>query len=73
MEMTFNFPNELGQEIQKQSDSNRFVIQSIQKALYEQWKAEEIKQGVAEIEAGDFASDEKVEAFFNKWTSNEKG
>ena len=72
MELTFNFPNEVAQEIKEQPNSNEFVVKSIQKSLYEKWKAEEIRQGIAEIEEGDFASDEEVEAFFNKWAPHEK-
>lgn len=32
------------------------------------WQIEEIQRGVAEADAGDFASDEEVEAVFAKWT-----
>jgi predicted transcriptional regulator len=31
------------------------------------WQIEEIKRGVAEADAGDFASTEEVEAVFTKW------
>lgn len=40
-------------------------------ALYleiHQWQIEEIQRGLAEAEAGDFASDEEVEAVFAKLT-----
>jgi predicted transcriptional regulator len=33
-----------------------------------QWQIEEIQRGIAEAEAGDFASDEEVEAVFTKLT-----
>lgn len=33
-----------------------------------QWQLEEIRQGVAEAEAGDFASNAEVEAVFEKLT-----
>ena len=32
------------------------------------WQIEEITDGVAEAEAGDFASDAEVQAVFAKWT-----
>lgn len=31
------------------------------------WQVEEIKRGLAEADAGDFASDEEVEKVFAKW------
>lgn len=34
----------------------------------EAWQIEEIRRGIAEADAGDFASDEEVEAVFAKWT-----
>ena len=34
----------------------------------EAWQVEEIRRGIAEADAGDFASDEEVEALFAKWT-----
>jgi predicted transcriptional regulator len=33
-----------------------------------EWQIEEIKKGLAEADAGDFASDEEVERVMNKWT-----
>lgn len=38
-----------------------------------QWQVEEIRQGVAEAEAGDFASDEDVEAVFARLTHAKAG
>ena len=32
------------------------------------WQIEEIRRGIDEADAGDFASDEEVEAVFAKWT-----
>ena len=32
-----------------------------------QWQLEEIKKAVAEADEGKFASDEKVNSFFDKW------
>jgi predicted transcriptional regulator len=36
-----------------------------------QWQVEQIQKAVAEADAGKFASDEEVEAFFAKWTDEE--
>jgi predicted transcriptional regulator len=36
-----------------------------------QWQVEEIKNGVAEAEAGDFATDDEVNGFFSKWANKE--
>ena len=34
----------------------------------QEWQIEEIKKGLKEAEAGEFAGDEEVDAFFEKWT-----
>jgi len=34
-----------------------------------QWQIEEIKKGLAEADAGLFATDKEVERYFKKWTS----
>jgi len=36
-----------------------------------EWQLEEIQAAVAEADAGDFASDETVNAVFGKWSVNE--
>jgi predicted transcriptional regulator len=38
-----------------------------------QWQVEEIRQGVAEADAGDFATDEDVEAVFARLTHAQAG
>lgn len=44
------------------------VTQALEAFVAEQaWQIEEIKRGVAEADAGDFASAEEVEAIFAKW------
>lgn len=35
---------------------------------HHQWRIDDIKQAVAEADAGDFASDQEMEALFTKWT-----
>jgi RHH-type rel operon transcriptional repressor/antitoxin RelB len=35
-----------------------------------EWQIEEIKDAVKEADAGDFASDQEVQAVFNKWGVN---
>ena len=34
---------------------------------YETWKIEEIRKGIHEADAGQFASDSEVDAVFSKW------
>lgn len=67
VEMTFNFPDKLGQEIQAQPNSNEFVVKAAQKALLEEWQDEEVRKGLIEADNGEFASDQEVKAFFDKW------
>ncbi|MBU2854394.1 MULTISPECIES: CopG family ribbon-helix-helix protein [Acidithiobacillus] len=35
----------------------------------EQWQVSQIREAIAEADAGDFASQEEVAAVFGKWTS----
>lgn len=44
------------------------VTQALESYVEQQaWQIEEIKRGLAEADAGDFASDEEVEKTFEKW------
>lgn len=67
MEMTFSFPDELGQEIQEQPDSNAFVVQAMQKVLLEQWQDEETIKSLAQVEAGELVSHEEVKKRLAKY------
>jgi predicted transcriptional regulator len=51
------------------SRSRSWVIkQAIERFLdYEEWYVQEVKNGLAEAERGDIASDEEVAARFRKW------
>jgi predicted transcriptional regulator len=58
-------------EIAASRDRNLSYILNEAISLYLEiysWQLEEIRQGVAEAEAGDFASDAEVEAVFEKLT-----
>jgi predicted transcriptional regulator len=35
---------------------------------HRQWQIDEIKKAIAEADAGDFATEEEVQALFAKWT-----
>ena len=39
----------------------------------EAWQVAEIQQAIKEADAGDFATDEEVEAVFNKWGRKNAG
>jgi predicted transcriptional regulator len=49
------------------------LTQALESYLDQQsWQVEEIKRGLAEAEAGDFASDEEVKAVFDKWRGRKR-
>ena len=52
------------------SRSRSFVAaQAIQEYVsVNEWQINEIKKGLAEADAGDFATDEEVQRVMNKWT-----
>ena len=72
MEMTFKVPDKLGQELQQRADVDDFVAKALDKALLEEWQDEQTEISIAQADRGEFASDEEVEAFFNKWKANEE-
>ena len=72
MEMTFDFPNKIGQETKQQSDSNGFVVQAIKKALLEQWQDEQTKIALAQVEAGEVVSHEEVKKWLESWGTKNK-
>lgn len=72
VDMVIQFPDELGQELKERADANAFVVHATQKAMLERWQDEQTEISLAQADAGEFASDEEVEAFFNKWIPNEK-
>jgi len=58
-------------ELAKSDDRDRSYL--IKEAIDEylslrQWRIKEIRKAVAEADAGEFASDQEMEAFFAKWT-----
>lgn len=49
------------------------VTQALESYVEQQaWQIEEIKRGLAEADAGDFASDEEVEKTFEKWRGKKR-
>ena len=49
------------------------LTQALESYLDQQsWQVEAIKHGLAEAEAGDFASDEEVKAVFDKWRGRKR-
>lgn len=38
-----------------------------QYAEYEAWKLEQIRQGIADLDAGNVVSDEEMETYFRSW------
>ena len=72
IDMTFSFPKKIGQEIKEQADSNKFMVRAAKKALLEQWQDEKTKISLAQIEAGEVVSHEKVEKWLISWGTKNK-
>ena len=51
------------------SSTSRLATDAIQLFVdLQEWQVEEIREGLREADAGEFASDEEVAAVFAKWT-----
>ncbi len=74
--MTIRLEPELKSRLDKLSAATRrsksFLAAEAVREFIEinEWQIEQIKDAVKEADAGDFASDEKVQAVFNKWDVN---
>ena len=55
------------------SRSRSWVIQQAIKRFldYEEWFAQEVKEGLAEVERGEIATDEEVVSRFRRWEIDE--
>ena len=67
MEITFQFPDELGQEIQEQTNSNEFMVKAAEKALLEKWQDEQTEIALAQVERGEVVSHEEVKKRLAKY------
>ncbi len=58
-------------ELAKSNDRDRsyLIKEAIDEYLaHRQWQIDEIKKAIDEADAGDFVSDQEMEALFAKWT-----
>ena len=67
VEMTFKFPEQVGQELQEQTNLNEFVVRATQKALLEKWQDEQTDIALAQVEAGEVVSHEEVKKRLAKY------
>jgi predicted transcriptional regulator len=59
------FLDELGKSLDR--DRSYLIKEAVESYIsLHRWQIEEIKKAVAEADAGDFASDDEVEAMFNE-------
>ncbi|MGN7613966.1 hypothetical protein ACQZV8_18005 [Magnetococcales bacterium HHB-1] len=70
MDVMVHFPDEIGQQLQKQPDLNDFIVKAAQMALEEQMIAQRLTRSQEQSDRGEDATEE-VEAFFAKWNDNE--
>ncbi len=75
--MTIRIEADLKARLDKLADATRrsksFLAAEAVREYIElnEWQLEEIQKAVTEADAGDFASDESVNAVFGKWSVNE--
>lgn len=75
--MTVRLPVEVSQRLEKLAEATArsrswLAADAIQRYLeLEEWQISEIEAGLREADAGEFATAEEVEAFFERWAPRE--
>ena len=71
--MSIRLPDELADQLKDLSETtgrtkNFLAVQALRNFIeQESWQIAEIKKGLAEADAGDFATDEEMQALNAKW------
>lgn len=74
--MSMRLPDELVDQLNDLAEATGrtktfLAVQAIKEFVHQQsWQISEIKKGLAEADAGDFATDEELEALKAKWSRN---
>ena len=71
MDLTIHVPDKLGQRIKEQSDPDSFMVKAAQAAFEEQVLAQRLAKSAAQADRGEYADPKKLEAFFDKWKTDE--
>ena len=71
MDLTIRIPEELGRRIKEQPDLNDFMVKAAQAALEERGLAQRLAKSAAQADRGEYADPKKLEAFFDKWKTDE--
>ena len=75
--LSLRVPQEVVDQLELLADAtgqsrNFIAVQAMQDFIKrEAWQVKEIMEALKEAEAGDFATDEEVDAVFNKWCGDE--
>ncbi len=70
MDLTFQFPDELGRRLQDWPNANAFVVQATQAAFEKQALAQELAESAAQGDRGEYADPKDIERFFDKWNAD---
>lgn len=71
--MTVRVPAEVGERLERLAQATSrtrswLAADAIGRYLeHEEWQVSEIEAGIREADAGDFATDDEVKAFFERW------
>lgn len=68
MDITLQFPDNLEEQISKLKDPKSFIITATKKALFEQWKDDKTMKALKRADLGEYANDNEVKEFFEKWS-----
>ena len=69
--LVIHFPDEIKHHLQKQPDPSAFVVKATKAALEKQRLAQELAESAAQADRGEYADPKDLEAFFDKWKTDE--
>lgn len=70
MNITVDFPDEIGKVVAQLPDMNEFLVKAARVALEDKQEEEELLLSIQEADRGEYATEE-VNAFFAKWSNLE--
>ena len=71
VDLVIQFPDSVGQRLRRRSDANDFVVKATQAALEKQMLAQELAESAAQADRGEYADEEELKKFFDKWNADE--
>ncbi len=70
MDITINLPDAVGREVENLPNKHEFLVGVVKRGLQERWLDEQTMISLKQADSGEFAAENDVKAFFEKWSDN---